>query len=259
MALGLSDEMLERAASRLKSSRSETARLVNIVKVCGEDFDSSEDNRTALWSFLASRVPYDALAEAQPLDLKNVADLSPISRPSMKFPGERPRASRKKPTRQAKAIDELVGLAGEIYVYRMLQLRYGRDVVTSSAWISENSRHVFPENRCDDGAGCDFSFTAGGKAFRIEVKSTTGDDESFTLGASEITLAMRLATKRGRKIGTFVLVHVRRALSDTPVAVVLPNPYEPKTSGLFSISTADARVWYRSTQTAETQSGPSEN
>ena len=127
----------------------------------------------------------------------------------------------------------------------MLQQRYGSDVLSSSSWVSENSKYVFPHNQTDDGRGCDFAFTVKAKLHRIEVKSSSGDDESFTLGSSEISLAMELASKKRGRRELFMLVHVKNALSAAPQAVVLPNPYESKSAGLFSIEKADARVRYR--------------
>jgi len=67
----------------------------------------------------------------------------------------------------------------------------------------------------------------------------------FTLGSSEIRLAMDIGTKVKRRREVFVLVHVKNALSPQPSAVVLPNPYDPKHTGMFSIEEADARVRYR--------------
>ncbi len=150
-----------------------------------------------------------------------------------------------RPQRQTKAVDELVGLAGEIFVFRMLQHKYGSDVVSPSAWVSENSRRVFPHNLADDTRGCDFSFTVKGKSLRVEVKSSSGDDDVFMLGSSEIRLAMALGTRGKRRREAFVLVHVKNALSEAPTALVLPNPYDERYSKQFSIEDADARVRYR--------------
>lgn len=117
--------------------------------------------------------------------------------------------------------------------------------MTPSAWVLENSKRVFPYNQADDGKGCDFAFAVSGKLLKIEVKSSVGDDESFKLGSSEIRLAMDLATRGKRRREVFILVQVKHALSITPTAVVLPNPYDPKFAGMFIIEEADARVRYR--------------
>jgi hypothetical protein len=245
-ALHLLAEELAGAEGRLINLKAESNRRRNIVKVCDEDFDSSEDNLGQLWCFLKSRIPDESIAKSQPLDLGKTMALTPFKASRGRASADSPRQPPKKQQqRQPKSIDELVGLAGETFVYRKLQQKYGSYVVSSSTWVSENSRHVFPHNQADNGRGCDFAFTANGKLLRVEVKSSAGDDEAFTLGSSEIRLAMELGTRGKRRREIFVLVHVNNALSTAPTAVVLPNPYDPKYAAMFSIEEADARVRYR--------------
>ena len=245
-ALGISDQDLTDADSRLDAIRAETLRRRQVVQVCGEDFDASDENRALLWHFLQERIEFQKLATDAPMDLGKSVELVPadagLTRGRRETPNPKPN---KPPKRQPKAVDELIGLAGEIYVFEMLRQRYGKDVVTASSWISSNSRQVFADNACDDGAGCDFAFTAGGRSYKVEVKASAGDDPAFTLGSSEIALAMALASrKRGRR-DRFLLVHVRNALSTAPDAVVLPNPYASDSAHVFRIDQADARVTYR--------------
>jgi hypothetical protein len=132
-----------------------------------------------------------------------------------------------------------------MYVFRMLRLRYGQEAVSASAWISENSKYVYEANSVDDGFGCDFKFSAKGRQYRVEVKATQGDTDVFSLGSSEIALAMEIAGKTKRRKETFLIVHVKNALSVSPTALVLPNPYDPSSEGLFRIDEAEARVRYR--------------
>lgn len=207
------------------------------------DFDSSDDNLGQLWSLLHSKIPDEAIANSSPLNLGKTIKLRPIKTTVQKK--KQPPNSPKKQRRQTKSVDEVVGLAEEIFVYRMLQKEYGSDVVSSSTWVSENGKRVFPHNEADDGMGCDFAFAAGGKLLRVEVKSSTGHDEAFTLGSSEIRLAMELGAKKKRRREVLLLVRVKNALSAAPSAVVLPNPYDPRYAALFSTEEADARVRYR--------------
>jgi hypothetical protein len=244
-ALQVSDDEMAQAQTKLAQLKAEAAKRQSIVKVCGEDFDSSEENLDLLWNFLQKHVPDDILAEGTPLDLGKKTKLANFKSSGRKPRGDTTPRPGKRPTRQPKAVDELIGLAGEIFVYRMLQQKYGTDVISPSAWVSENSRHVYPLNTADDGRGCDFAFAVKGRSFRIEVKSTAGDDETFTLGSSEIRLAMQLGRPGKRRRETFLLVHVQLALSASPQAIVLPNPYDPKFAGQFGLEEADARVRYR--------------
>ncbi|MGH8845725.1 MAG: hypothetical protein ACREXQ_00555 [Polaromonas sp.] len=243
-ACNLSSEDLSNAQGRLDAIKAERNRRRSLVKVCGEDFDSSEDNLDQLWAFLSTRITDADLAKAMPLNLARPTTLAPFKTKTKTREGA-PKAPSRRPPRQPRAVEDLIGLAGEIYVFRMLRQQYGEDAVPSSAWISENSRRVYEFNQADDGRGCDFQFTAKGKQFRVEVKASAGEDETFTLGSSEIRLAMDIGTKGKRKREVFVLVHVKNALSPQPTAVVLPNPYDPKYTGMFSVEEADARVRYR--------------
>ena len=52
-------------------------------------------------------------------------------------------------------------------------------LVPPSAWVSSNSTFVFPDNKWDNGYGCDFFFTLKGETYYIEVKSSEGKDENF--------------------------------------------------------------------------------
>ena len=244
-ALAITDADLAGAQSRLDAIRAERQRRNGIVNVCGDDFDSSPDNLGQLWTFLTTRLTDEELAASMPLNLGKPTPLSALKRPSGSSGNTSTSTSWRRPERLSKAQEELIGLAGEMHVFRMLRQQYGEDAVPSSAWISENSLQVFKFNQADDARGCDFAFTAKGKQYRVEVKASAGDDEIFTMGSSEIRLAMEIGTRKKRRREVFVLVHVKNALSRQPTAVVLPNPYDPKHSATFRIEEAGARVRYQ--------------
>lgn len=246
VALAIEEEDIADIDGLLAAQRAEAQRRRHLVQVCGDEFDAAEDNRNQLWQFLKARIKFEELAAARPVDLSKATGLMPMppGRGRDTPRGDRPKAT-KTPQRQPKAVDELIGLAGEIFVFEMLQRQYGSDAVTSSSWVSSNSRYVFEDNAVDDGAGCDFAFTAGGRSYKVEVKATSGEEQSFNLGSSEIALAVEIATKKRARRERFVLIHVMKVLSPEPEAVVLPNPYDAKSSGIFRIDRADARVEYR--------------
>lgn len=245
-ALEISDQDLHDAETCLAAQRAEAMRRRHVVQVCGEEFDASDENRSRLWNFLQQHIEFQRLAADAPMDLGTLAELVPVDVGRKRERKETTIPKPNKPLqRQSKAVDELIGLAGEIYVFEMLRHRYGNDVVTASSWISSNSRHVFDENPHDDGAGCDFAFTAGGRSYKVEVKASAGDEPAFTLGSSEIALAIELAGQKKRRRDRFVLIHVRNALSTAPAAVVLPSPYDADGANVYRIDQADARVSYR--------------
>lgn len=234
---------LEAAEAKLADLKAEETRRNGIIKVCGEDFDSAEENLVALWAFLKARIPDAALNKGRPLNLNRPPSLEELKAPRKREQGEAMSAKVTLP-RQSKAMDELVGLAGEIFVFRMLQREYGSDVVTSSSWKSENSRRVFPQNEADDGLGYDFAFSSKGLRFLVEVKATKGTAEAFRLGSTEIEMAKRLKSVRSHRRERFLIVHVKQALSEMPEPVVLSNPYGQDSAGCFIIQEGDARVRY---------------
>jgi hypothetical protein len=111
--------------------------------------------------------------------------------------------------------------------------------------VSGNSSFVYPDNKVDDGRGCDFVILHEGKTFCIEVKASQGEDESFKLGSSEIRLAMDLAKKKRNRNDVFQILHVTNALSESPSFRLLPNPYDQRYQSYFDVEDADARVRYK--------------
>ncbi|KER69929.1 hypothetical protein HR51_21010 [Burkholderia cepacia] len=161
-ALGLFDEYLANTQSRFDAIRAERNRRKSIVKVCGTDFDSFKDNLSQLWNFLSTHISDVDLATPMQFNLTMPVELALYKR-TVKAKGNAQIDTWSKSVRQPKAVDELVGLAGEIHVFRMLRHQYGEDAVPSSAWVSENGRRVFRFNQADDMMGCDFAFTVKGR------------------------------------------------------------------------------------------------
>lgn len=243
-ALELTQDDVSRAEEWLARRKADAARSRRLVKVCGADFDSDPDNLGVVWRFISARVPDEEVGRTPLLALTKPAELDSFKKKRKTAQGQ-PAKPSKRPQRQSKAVDELVGLVGEIFVFRRLQLQF-KPAISSDAWVSKNSQYAFPNNAGDDSLGYDIGFTVNGTSYRVEVKATAGDDESFTLGSSEIRLAQELGAAKKRKRPIYLVAHVKQALSASPSVVILPNPFDPKYSGLFSISDADARLRYRS-------------
>lgn len=238
-SLSLSPEDLAKAEKNLESYKEMQRRQKRLVPVCGKDFDSIEDNLSSLWNLISSEIKETALPE---VNLNKMTHLLPAERTGKKKPrGDRPANSPKPKGRTSKAMENLIGFAGEIHAYRMLSRAYGETVVHPSTWRSLYSQLVFPDNIPDDGAGCDFIIHHKGKRIHIEVKSSLEDDETFQLGSSEIELAIELVRK---KKDEFLIMHVNKVLTNNPGVRLLPNPYDPKNQGLYSFEEAGMRVKY---------------
>lgn len=243
--LGLSQETLATAKTRLAEMREEATRRKRVVQVCGGEFDGAEENFASLWQHICLGLPDAALLQLTPVDLASLSSLRDVAaRKKRKSPEQKP-TSKTKRQYPSKALDELIGLTGEIHAFRMLQQKYGSSVVSASNWVSENSLYVYPDNKVSDGMGCDFLLELEGRICHIEVKASSSDDESFLFGSSEINLALRLAgSSRRRRKETFLILHVSNALSVSPSFQLLPNPYERQYASMFVIDEANARVRY---------------
>lgn len=244
--LGLSNEALRSASTQLDALREDARRRKKVVEVCGKEFDGSEDNLSGLWTHIYSGLPTAALGDLTPVDLKKLSSLENVATRLKDKHKDRDPSNKPKQKHLSKSMENLIGLSGEIHAFRMLQNTYGASAVSATSWVSGNSLHVFPDNKSDDGRGCDFVVTLQDRTYHIEVKASEGESESFTLGSSEIRLAMELAKKsRRRRKEIFLILRVSNTLSEAPSFQLLPNPYDQKYQELFVIEEADARVRYR--------------
>lgn len=239
-SLSILPEDLINADKNLEDYKEKKRRQNRMISVCGKEFDSSEENLGALWHFMVSEIEEESLPDVGLNEMSRLSTLDPKRKKPSE--GDRKKQTGKRPGRTPKAIENLIGFAGEIHAYRMLLKTYGNTVVHPATWKSSNSRLVFPENPVDDNAGCDFIINDKGRNFHVEVKSSSQDEEAFEFGSSEIRLAMGLVRK---KKDIFLVMHVNNVLSRNPSFRLLPNPYDPKNKGLYSIEEAGARVRYK--------------
>ncbi len=240
--LGISDAEMAKARDRLEERKQKQELQKKTVKVCGVDFVNSEENLNNLWEHILGAIEDDNVATA---DLSALEELKEQGASKKRKKGNKKPTNKKKPKgRMSQAMKDLVGLAGEIHAFRALQKFYGVETVGPSSWISENSRHKYPENTTDDGYGCDFVIHKNGKTHYVEVKATQAEDEAFELGSSEVELAIDSANRRKKE---FVILHVLDALSDSPQFRLLPNPYDRKYRDKYKFEEAGLRVRYETT------------
>jgi len=152
--LGLTGEALGNARSQLNELKESASRRNRVVDICGKEFDNTDENLGALWSHICSALPPESLSQLTPVDLKASVPLAEVTK---RATGPRvPRESVNRPPlkRLTKAMENLIGLSGEIHAFRMLQNRYGNSAVSAANWVSSNSTLVFRDNKTDDGRGC---------------------------------------------------------------------------------------------------------
>ena len=240
--LGISDVELAEAHGRIEERKQRQELQKKTVKVCGVDFVNSEENLNNLWDHILGAIENDSVANADLSDLEDLKEQGPYKK--HKKGNKKPTNKKKTKGRMSQAMKDLVGLAGEIHAFRALQKFYGVETVGPSNWISENSRHKYPENITDDGYGCDFKIHKNGKAYYVEVKATQAEDGAFELGSSEVELAIDSANRRKKE---FMILHVLDALSDSPLFRLLPNPYDRKYRDKYKFEEAGLRVRYEIT------------
>jgi hypothetical protein len=246
--LGLSNDDISSANAKLETLRENARKRRKLIEICGREFDTSDDNLLGLYNHIRSGIADEQLESFKDLDLTKPNALSNVKKSRKgKYKEPEPKNRSKQKQHLSKSIENLIGLSGEIHAFRILQKTYGLTTVSASSWVSSNSTYVFSDNKTDDGRGCDFVFTVKERTYYVEVKSSEGTDECFTLGSSEIRLAMEMAKKyrRGRKCGVFLVLRVANALSEYPLFQVLPNPYDLRYQSFFVVEEADARVRYK--------------
>lgn len=234
--LGYSKERLASSDSVIARNQEAARRASRMMSVSGAAFDPSVSNLTAVWDHLSTHLADASLPDSDPSRESKLEKLPPRSPRT----GSRSSGSSTPTHRLTDEQKRLIGLVGEIIAYRMLQRRFG-ERITPSCWVSENSLHRFPGNVVNDGLGYDFRIVDTRRIWHIEVKSSSGDDGGFELGSSEMRFAME-AAKQGKR---FQILHIREALSGTPSAHFLPNPFGAKGHGLFSFDEAGMRVRYK--------------
>jgi len=235
--LGIKDEDLRDIEETVEEVKEAQRKKKRMVTVCGEDFDSAEDNLRNLFTLLESKVPRCNLGcegkLSSPLGLKAKRPVRPGG------PGGGGKGGGKR--RQTRAQREVIGLAGEIVVYRQLEELTGTSIGPHN-WKSESSRHFHPDNEADDGLGYDFEVTVGRIKYHLEVKATAGTDFSFEMGTSEIRRA--LEDRRNERRTRYRVLFVTNALTTNPTVHVLPNPFVQQSMELFRVDKSGLRLTF---------------
>lgn len=241
--LGVTPEALQEAERRKLKKQQEQERANRTFEIAGKPFEI--DGQETYGDLLAR---LDNLPAPEGPDIERDESSRLIQPP----PGPpEPKKPRRSPGRTSHLyasphLPGLVGIVGEIHAYRYLRSKFGSDVVTPAAWVSENGLKVVREadgekRDASDSRGFDFRFVSDGIAWHFKVKATTGDDTTFSLPASEIGAATELANSDRDR---WRILRVRQALSNNPQVDLLPNPFETGFSSLFRIGRSELTVRY---------------
>ena len=244
--LELTCNELATAEESLETSKERKRRLNRIVTVCGKPFDNSDENSDNLWSHISRELATEDITDIEAPQMVSLKEMPDKKMIQAAFDREKAKVPPKE--RISKSLEKLIGLTGESWAYHVfLPKIYGVAAINSSCWVSANSLKEYPDNTVDDGFGCDFKIHVNEKTYYIEVKASTGSDEIFQMGVSEIRLAENVVSNRSRrKSEEFLVLHIIDALGVKPQARVLPNPYHPEFKESYQFENAGVRIRYRS-------------
>jgi hypothetical protein len=240
--LGLTSDEVEKRRQQRQCDHAEAARKKRTFHVAGQPFEVGKDDYVELFGRLLSGFT----GEGSP-DVKQdgfTALIAPgLGHKSGGGGGGGKKSSHIRPTPEAR---EFVGVVGEMLAYYFLRAQFGEAIVSRDAWVSENRLKVLlpvpgEAASASDSYGWDFFFRANGKDWHIEVKATTGDEEEFEMGISEIEAASRLA---GSRTKLWCILRIRQALSASPQFDWLPNPFDEGHRSFFRMDRTGTRVSY---------------
>ena len=234
--LGINEEDLDKARQMLELVKDKVEEHGRIRAVLGAHYLVPQGG---VFQGLADHV--DRYMDADfgtNIELFQKSDLGspPLPRP----PSSRPRGRRGdgKPSKP----DELSGAVAEYLVYKALH-RQLKPWFTSSAWVSSNRRHFFPDFDGDDELGYDFEFTKDGVVWQVEAKAVTGSRPFIDMGPTEVNAARRAARARGSRM-QYTIYLVRDPLSN-PRILSLGNPYSRPDRANFRIDEGGSRIFFR--------------
>lgn len=244
LKLEITPETIDHARAKRHERRRQAEQKKRTFEIAGQPFvvDGAESYGDLLTRLDTLPIPKGPSVESD--DSTHLVRPGPGPGPT---PAQVPQTPRKTSHLYASPhLPGLVGIVGEIWAWRYLQSRFGRQVVTRAAWVSENGLKAQPlaggeERDASDGHGFDFRFHCDGITWHFEVKATTEDGTIFPLPLSEIRAATRLANSRRDR---WRILRVRRALTDEPEIDLLPNPFETGSSDLFRLSSGGMTVRY---------------
>lgn len=242
--LGVTPEALQEAARRKLRKQQEQERANRTFEIAGKPFEI--DGQETYGDLLAR---LDNLPAPEGPDIERDESSRLVQPPPIRRNQKPPRSpGRTSHLHASPHLPGLVGIVGEIHAYRYLRSKFGSDVVTPAAWVSENGLKVVHEadgekRDASDSRGFDFRFVSDGIAWHFEVKATTGDDTTFSLPPSEIGAATELANSDSDH-DRWRILRVRQALSNNPQVDLLPNPFETGFSSLFRIGRSGLTVRY---------------
>lgn len=236
MEIGLSEQDLQRSESEEHRILQERQRARQMVNVNGSPIDVGNGYKELRERLEASidRNPGIITAVARFAQLEELVNSSPGQRSGSRTTTSTRPVSPRASQSQLSAI----GFAGELVAYKWLANRY-KEQFTDDCWVSSNRAAYLTGSPGDDGCGYDFLVPSRGGAFMYEVKATTGDAGEFQLGESEVRQAQTNARN-----DRWRLIIVTHALTDERQLLMLHNPFNPRSRGLFVFAGEGLRIRY---------------
>lgn len=228
--LGLSENDLEEASSEQDAAKAAKIRAERQLTIYDEviEVDLSFENVVERVADFLAGEPASLNTRFMTTSLQTLA-----SEKSRRGRGGATRDSQ--PTERRKRMSDVqrdaIGLTGEMIAFYWLRNKE-RSPVDETCWKSSYVSFAFPGTLGDDGLGYDFAVPRAEGQVLYEVKATTSEHAGMIeLGESEVATAQEFA--RGKKRDRWRLLVVEYVLSTEPRILMLPNPFNPQSRGLY--------------------------
>lgn len=240
--LGLSEADLSTESVRAREANEARQREARSVPFNGRFLDPLSVDLLALSEELSRALPPKALAKSLGT-MTELAEAKGRTPSTSKVVGDRSANSRRPRVPEEKT--DLIGRLGELTVYHWLRRTLPNQDI-DAAWLSENGE-LITGRKGRDGLGYDFEVSYRNQIWRIEVKASLNDPQSFEMGETEIAAARLAARPRsGVQYKIAYISHVSEPAKTT--IEMIPNPMSDEGARVLELRGEGIRYSFRRQQ-----------
>ncbi|WP_431298468.1 sacsin N-terminal ATP-binding-like domain-containing protein [Tabrizicola sp. BL-A-41-H6] len=238
--LGLSEAELSTENLREREARDAQKRETRSVPFNGRLIDPVNVDLLAISEELSRALSSKTLGKslAATTDLADARGRPP--NPKTKEAGDRPSNSRRARLPEEKT--DLIGRLGELTVYHWLRKTLPNQDI-DAAWLSENGEFI-TGRKGRDGLGYDFEVSYRNQIWRIEVKASLNDPQSFEMGETEVAAARMAA--RSRSGVQYKIAYISHVSEPTKTTIeMIPNPMSDEGARVLELRGEGIRYSFR--------------
>jgi hypothetical protein len=238
--IGLSEADLSRESVREREANEARKLEARAVPFNGRLIDPLDVDILAISEELSRTLSSKALGKSlgATTDLADARGQRPI--PKTKDAGDRPSNSRRPRLPEEKT--DLIGRLGELTVYHWLRRTLPNQDIDAS-WLSENGESI-TGRKGRDGLGYDFEVSYRNQIWRIEVKASLNDPQSFEMGETEVAAARMAA--RSRSGVQYKIAYISHVSEPTKTTIeMIPNPMSDEGARVLELRGEGIRYSFR--------------